>query len=100
MTKRNATAAILRGLSLLLAVTVLMSGCRRLERSVRKWKGRIEDAFTPTPPPRPPGNRHSVTINWSPSTSKVVGYNVYRSGAPGSLATKLTPQPVKETQFT
>jgi hypothetical protein len=32
---------------------------------------------------------HSAIVSWTPSTSTVVGYNVYRSTTPGGLYTKL-----------
>jgi hypothetical protein len=40
---------------------------------------------------------HSVTLNWTASTSTVSGYNVYRSTVSGGPYTKLTPAPVTTT---
>ena len=34
---------------------------------------------------------HAVSLRWSPSTSNVVGYNVYRSSVPGGPYTKINP---------
>lgn len=43
---------------------------------------------TPPPPPPPPG--HSVGLSWSPSSSSgVVSYNIYRSGAASGPYTKI-----------
>ena len=42
------------------------------------------------PPPPPPPATHSVTLNWTPSTSPGVSYHVYRSTTPGGPYTKLT----------
>lgn len=36
---------------------------------------------------------HSVMLSWSPSTSAVIGYNVYVSMVPGSSYTKLSASP-------
>ena len=41
---------------------------------------------------------HSVTLSWVASTSKVVGYNVYRSYS-GTPFLKLTPRPVSTNQY-
>ena len=42
---------------------------------------------------------HSVTLTWTASTSKVVGYNVYRASLKHGGVKKLTPQPIAETRF-
>ena len=47
----------------------------------------------------PPQKPHSVTLSWTASTSKVVGYNVYRSYPPGAPFVKLTPQPVPGERY-
>jgi hypothetical protein len=43
---------------------------------------------------------HSVALSWSPSTSGVVGYNVYVSTVSGGSYTKLTSSPVAATGYT
>ena len=47
-----------------------------------------------------PRKPHYVTLSWTASTSKVVGYNVYRSYPPGTPFVKLNPQPVAGDQYT
>jgi fibronectin type 3 domain-containing protein len=47
--------------------------------------------------PAPAGPRHSVNLSWKPSTSAVVGYNVYRRGPWGVI--KLNSKPVTETSY-
>jgi hypothetical protein len=42
---------------------------------------------------------HSVQLNWSPSTSTVSGYNVYRSTVSGSGFVKLNPSLVASLSF-
>ena len=42
---------------------------------------------------------HSVSLAWSPSTSSVAGYNVYRSSVSGGPYTKLTETPAAGTTF-
>jgi hypothetical protein len=39
--------------------------------------------------------KHSVTLTWNPSTSAVVGYNVYRSTAPARDYVKINTAPVQ-----
>ena len=46
-----------------------------------------------------PYKPHTVTLTWNASTSKVAGYNVYRSYPPGAPFVKLTPQPVAGDQY-
>ena len=43
---------------------------------------------------------HSVTISWTPSTSPVVGYSIYRAASPGGPYMKLNSAPVSATQYT
>jgi hypothetical protein len=43
---------------------------------------------------------HSVMLSWSPSTSSVVGYNIYVSTVSGSNYVKLTSSPVPSSNFT
>jgi len=43
---------------------------------------------------------HEVTLSWSPSTSSVVGYNVYVSTVSGGNYTKLTSSPVPSSNYT
>jgi len=44
---------------------------------------------------------HSVSLNWTASTStNVVGYNVYRGTQAGGPYTKLTPSPVVGKSYT
>jgi hypothetical protein len=42
---------------------------------------------------------HSVKLSWIPSTSKLVGYYVYREMPSSSLAMRLNPQPIMETRY-
>ena len=44
--------------------------------------------------------QHSVNLNWSPSTSQVSGYNVYRAGAASGPYAKLNSSPDANTTFT
>lgn len=43
---------------------------------------------------------HSVSLNWTPSASTVVGYNTYSSQTSGGPYTKLTSAPVAATSYT
>jgi Abnormal spindle-like microcephaly-assoc'd, ASPM-SPD-2-Hydin/Cep192 domain 4 len=43
---------------------------------------------------------HSVALSWSPSTSSVIGYNVYSSTVSGGSYTKLTATPVATAGYT
>ena len=43
---------------------------------------------------------HSVDLKWNASTSRVVGYSVYRSEEAGGPYTKLTSTPVPRTDYT
>src|ERR1019366_10496562 len=43
---------------------------------------------------------HSVTLNWTASTSAVSGYNVYRSTVSGGPYTKVNSTLVTTTQYT
>jgi hypothetical protein len=43
---------------------------------------------------------HSVTLNWTASTSSVVGYNVYRSTTSGGPYALITSSPLAGTTFT
>jgi fibronectin type 3 domain-containing protein len=42
---------------------------------------------------------HSVTLNWTASTSTVSGYNVYRSTVSGGPYTKLNSTPIAATTY-
>ena len=42
---------------------------------------------------------HVAILNWNPSTSVVIGYNVYRSTQSGTGYTLITPTPVSGTSF-
>lgn len=46
------------------------------------------------------GGSHSVTISWTASTSKVVGYYLYRAGVSGGPYAKINSSPVAGTTFT
>lgn len=43
---------------------------------------------------------YSVSLNWAPSSSSVVGYNVYSGTSSGGPYTKLTSSPVDATSYT
>ena len=43
---------------------------------------------------------HDVALSWSPSTSQIIGYNVYRGSASGGPYNKLTSTPVTTTADT
>jgi hypothetical protein len=43
---------------------------------------------------------HSVTLNWTASTSSVTGYNVYVSTTSGGSYSRLTSSPVSNTTYT
>jgi hypothetical protein len=43
---------------------------------------------------------HTISLFWNPSTSVVVGYNVYRGTQPGGPYKKLNPSPVAASAFT
>lgn len=49
--------------------------------------------------PLPPTSTHSVLLKWAPSTSAVVGYNVYRATSQAGPYTRLNAAPVTSTQF-
>ena len=44
--------------------------------------------------------QHSVNLNWSPSTSQVMGYNVYRGSTAGGPYAKLNSSVDPSTAFT
>jgi Abnormal spindle-like microcephaly-assoc'd, ASPM-SPD-2-Hydin len=44
--------------------------------------------------------QHSVTLSWSPSSSSVAGYNIYRGTASGGPYTKLNPSLETATVYT
>ena len=44
--------------------------------------------------------QHSVSLSWSPSTSSVTGYNVYRGSATGGPYAKLTSSADESTSYT
>jgi hypothetical protein len=46
------------------------------------------------------GSIHSATLNWTASTSTVVGYNVYRRGSAGGPYTKLNSSLVTGVTYT
>jgi hypothetical protein len=43
--------------------------------------------------------QHSVTLSWNPSTSQVMGYNVYRGSTSGGPYAKLTSTPDANTAY-
>jgi hypothetical protein len=43
---------------------------------------------------------HSVALSWTPSSSSVVGYNVYSSAVSGGPYAKLTSGPIEATAYT
>ncbi len=43
---------------------------------------------------------HSVSLSWTPSTSTVVGYNVYRSTVSGGPYTLVTASPIQGAAYT
>jgi len=45
-------------------------------------------------------SQHNVALSWSPSTSQVIGYNVYRSTLPGGPYAKLTTAADANTAYT
>jgi hypothetical protein len=44
--------------------------------------------------------QHSVSLNWNPSTSQVMGYNVYRGSTSGGPYAKLNSSPDANTAYT
>jgi fibronectin type 3 domain-containing protein len=44
--------------------------------------------------------QHSVDLTWGPSTSTVVGYNVYRGSQSGGPYSRLNSAPEASTSFT
>jgi len=44
--------------------------------------------------------QHSVSLSWSPSTSRVVGYNIYRGTRSGGPYAKLNRSPLRGTNYT
>jgi hypothetical protein len=44
-------------------------------------------------------SKHTVTLRWDASTSKVDGYNVYRSSSKDGPYVKINTEPVKELTF-
>jgi hypothetical protein len=65
------------------ATLSFLAGCGK----VRSWYA-----------PKESDNPHSVTIDWTASTSSVAGYNVYRSSPPGAPV-KLTFGIVSGTKY-
>lgn len=43
---------------------------------------------------------HSVLLTWTPSSSPVVGYNIYRSSVHGSSYHQINKSPVQQPTFT
>jgi centrosomal CEP192-like protein/HYDIN/CFA65/VesB family protein len=48
----------------------------------------------------PPAGSHTASLRWTPSTSTVSGYNVYRSTVSGGSYTKLNSSPVGGSNYT
>jgi hypothetical protein len=48
----------------------------------------------------PSGTPHTVTLKWRGSSSKVAGYNVYRSMTPAGNYVRINSSPVQGTTFT
>jgi len=67
-----------------LTFAVIVGGCGTVGRTYQKLTDK----------------RHSVTISWEASASRVIGYNVYRAEASGRNFTKLTSHPVFATKYT
>lgn len=67
-----------------------------LAPSMLRWGHRSRSSEAQSTPPHP----HSVDLQWKPSPSRVVGYNVYRSQKTGGPFTKLTPNPIAMTNYT
>jgi len=42
---------------------------------------------------------HTVALSWNPSTSSVVGYNIYRGSQPGGPYSKLNASPMAGTSY-
>ena len=82
--RRNPNPPAILYLSLYLTVVLLLGGCGILGSRENK----------------PAGKPHLVTLTWVPSTSPVVGYNVYRAMSADGPVIRLTPQPVPATQYT
>jgi len=83
--KRNANLEVpwhFRGL-LAFALVFLLTGCGR-------FRSRDAEARS---------NLHSVTLSWTPGTSPVAGYNVYRASPAGGPVVKLSARPVAANQF-
>jgi hypothetical protein len=56
---------------------------------------------TTTKPVKAAMRTHSVVLTWKPSTSKVVGYNIYRSTTPGDFpGSPINASPVSGTTYT
>jgi hypothetical protein len=83
-TRRKSNPIGGHSLSMLLGFASIVGGCGTVGRTYRNLMGKT----------------HSVTITWERSASRVIGYNVYRTDAPGSNFTKLTSQPVFATKYT
>ncbi len=54
-------------------------------------------ASSPTSPA--PASSHSVTLEWNPSASSVIGYHVYRGGGPGGPYSRITGSMVSALNF-
>jgi fibronectin type 3 domain-containing protein len=67
------------------------------------WISRCGHTSTSKAPHQNPGTAstaHSVTLNWTASTSVVVGYNIYRAAQSGGPYTKLNSSLVHATNYT
>jgi hypothetical protein len=73
--------------------TLILAG---LGLSASRWghRGRLSQNRTASP------RVHSIDLKWNASTSRVVGYNVYRSEQSGGPYTKLTQTAVPMTGYT
>ncbi len=67
------------------------------------WISSCGHTSTSNAPHQNPGTAstaHSVTLNWTASTSAVVGYNIYRAAQSGGPYTKLNSSLVRATNYT
>ena len=84
-------------LVLLAGSLALLSGCAGVSASSKASSGSPGTSPTPTPGQ---ASQFSVDLSWNPSSSTVIGYNLYRGTQSGGPYAKVNPSVLSSTSFT